>query len=80
MEFYLTGTDGVIIVKENLVSIIVPVFNVESKLRNCLDSIIGQSYRNIEIILVNDGSSDSTGNICDIYHERYGNLILVEHC
>ncbi len=77
MEFYLTGTDGVIIVKENLVSIIVPVFNVESKLRNCLDSIIGQSYRNIEIIIIDDGSEDSSSNICDEYALKYKNITSI---
>ena len=62
------------------VSIIVPAYNAERYIGKCMDTLIRQNYRNIEIILVNDGSSDSTGNICDIYHERYGNLILVEHC
>lgn len=50
-----------------LVSIIIPVYNVEEYLPPCIDSIINQSYKNIEIILIDDGSSDSSGIICDEY-------------
>lgn len=49
------------------ISVIVPVYNVEEYLERCVDSIIGQDYGNIEIILVDDGSTDSSGSICDRY-------------
>ena len=50
-----------------LVSVIVPVYNVEQCLRECLDSIVGQTYQNLEIILVNDGATDISGVICQEY-------------
>ena len=48
-----------------LISVIIPVYNVEKYLQSCLDSIMFQTYSNLEIILVNDGSSDNSGKICD---------------
>ena len=50
-----------------LVSIVVPIYNVEEYLEDCINSIIFQTYKNIEIILVDDGSKDSSGVICDKY-------------
>ncbi|MFF2910887.1 glycosyltransferase family 2 protein [Paenibacillus sp. NPDC057934] len=61
-----------------LFSIIIPVYNVEEYLRECLDSLIEQTYKGFEIILVNDGSTDSSGIICDEYAEKYNNC-LVSH-
>lgn len=52
---------------KKLVSVIVPIYNIEPYLRRCVDSIISQTYKNIEIILVDDGSSDKCGEICDAY-------------
>ena len=53
-----------------LVSIIVPIYNVENYLRMCLDSIEHQTYSNIEVLLINDGSQDSSGEICQEYVAR----------
>ena len=63
---------------EDLVSVIVPVYNVESYLRECIDSIVAQTYRNIEVILIDDGSKDSSGAICDEYADK-DNRIKVIH-
>ena len=52
------------------ISIIIPVYNVEPYLRQCLDSVLGQTFKNFEVLLVNDGSSDSSGDICREYVEK----------
>lgn len=52
---------------DELISIIIPVYNVEKYIHRCVDSVINQSYKNLEIILVDDGSPDSCGSICDDY-------------
>lgn len=53
--------------EQSIISVIVPIYNVEPYLRKCLDSIVNQTYRDLEIILVDDGSPDSCGAICDAY-------------
>ena len=64
--------------QQDLVSIIVPVYNVEKYLERCLDSIINQTYSSIEIILIDDGSTDSSGDICESY-ARLDSRITVIH-
>lgn len=59
------------------ISVIVPVYNVERYLRQCLDSIVNQTYQNLEIILVDDGSPDNCGAICDEYAEKDGRIIVI---
>ena len=52
------------------ISIIVPIYNMEQYLERCVDSILSQTYKNFEVILVNDGSTDNSGNICDDYAKK----------
>jgi len=56
---------------EVIISIIVPVYNVEKYLNRCVDSILSQTFNKYEIILVNDGSTDSSGMLCDEYEKKY---------
>lgn len=60
-----------------LVSVIVPVYNVEKTLPRCLDSICGQTYQNLEIIVVNDGSPDGSLAICEQYREKDDRIVLL---
>ena len=53
-----------------MVSIIVPVYNTEQYLRRCIDSIVNQEYTDFELLLIDDGSKDSSGVICDEYAEK----------
>ena len=72
------------VISDKLISIIVPVYNVENYLKKCVYSILNQSYKNLEVILVNDGSTDNSGKICDelsredsrikVYHKDNGGL------
>lgn len=60
-----------------MISVIVPAFNVESAIANTLNSILGQTYSEIEIIVIDDGSTDKTGRIIDTYASRYEQIIAV---
>ena len=55
---------------EKKVSVIVPVYNAEKYLKECVDSIVNQTYNNFEVILVNDGSTDNSRNICEEYEKN----------
>lgn len=59
------------------VSVIIPVYNVEKYLRRCLDSVVNQTYKDIEVILVNDGSPDNSKEICEEYVAKYSNIQLI---
>lgn len=62
---------------EKLVSVIVPAYNVEKYLDRCMDSICSQSYKNIEVILVDDGSVDSTPQLCDSWKKKDERISVV---
>lgn len=55
---------------ENKISIIIPVYNVEKFIVKCIESVINQTYKNLEIILIDDGSQDMCPKICDEYSKR----------
>src|SRR5690625_1884386 len=60
------------------ISIIVPVYNAKSSIQKCITSILEQTNKNFELILVNDGSSDNSGEICDNYALK-DNRVVVKH-
>lgn len=62
---------------EPLVSVIIPVYNVSRYLPQCLDSVISQTWRNLEIIIIDDGSTDGSGRICDQYADRDGRIKVI---
>ncbi len=62
----------------DIISIIIPVYNVERYLKRCIDSVINQTYQNLEILLIDDGSEDQSGLICDEY-ANFDNRIVVVH-
>lgn len=64
--------------KKKLISVIVPVYNVEDYINKCIHSLVNQTYRSLEIILVDDGSTDSSGKICDMWSKK-DKRIIVKH-
>ncbi len=61
-----------------MVSIIVPIYNAEQYLRRCVDSILNQEYTDFELLLVNDGSTDASGDICEEYGDRDSRVIVIQ--
>ncbi|MBR2937025.1 MAG: glycosyltransferase [Oscillospiraceae bacterium] len=60
-----------------MISVIVPVYNAEKYLPKCIESILAQTYRELELILVNDGSTDGSGHICDAYQKKDHRVIVI---
>lgn len=63
--------------RDGVISVVVPVYNVEPYLIECLESIINQTYRDLEIILIDDGSTDRSGDICDEYGKKDERIIVI---
>ena len=63
-------------VENPLFSIIVPIYNVERYLEQCIESVLAQDYQNYELILVDDGSPDNSIDICVKYAKQYSNIVL----
>lgn len=63
--------------KEELISVIIPIYNVEKYLKTCIESVIQQTYKNLEIILVNDGSTDNCLNICNKYKAKDSRIKVI---
>lgn len=59
------------------ISVIIPVYNVQDFLRQCVDSVLQQTYPYTEIILVDDGSTDNSGQICDEYQKQYDKIVVI---
>ena len=62
---------------DNLISVIVPAYNIAPWLPRCLDSILAQTYKNLEIIVIDDGSTDSTSRIIDEYAKKDSRIVAV---
>lgn len=63
---------------QDLLSVIVPVYNTDKYIGKCIDSILNQTYRNLEIIIINDGSTDNSSKLCQLYAKRDNRIRLIE--
>lgn len=68
------GKDGKVMIK-----VAIPVYNAEQYLRRCVDSVLAQTEKEYYIVLVDDGSKDNSGKICDEYAEKYENVFVIHH-
>lgn len=73
----MLSTESTLNMLSQKISIIIPVYNTASYLKRCLDSILAQSVIDFEVILVNDGSTDDSGMICDSYAENHDNIRVI---
>ena len=64
-------------IKEELISVIVPVYNVDKYIDRCIETIVNQTYRNIEILLIDDGSTDDSGKICDTWANKDKRITVI---
>ena len=62
---------------EDLISVIIPVYDVSDYLPRCLDSVLKQTHRNMEILLIDDGSTDSSGEICEAYAKHDSRIHVI---
>ena len=62
---------------DNMISVIIPVYNVEAYLRQCLDSVLSQSYSSLQVIVIDDGSTDGSGAICDEYAAGDSRVVVI---
>lgn len=60
-----------------MISVIVPIYNVEKYLPTCIESILNQTYKDLEVLLIDDGSTDNSGRICDEYAQRDSRCIAI---
>ena len=63
---------------QDLITVIVPIYQVEKYLKKCLDSILNQTYKNLEIILVDDGSKDNSPQICEEYKTKDSRIKVIQ--
>ena len=62
---------------DKLISVIIPIYNSEKYIKKCIESIINQTYKNIEVILINDGSTDNSEEICNQYASEDGRIKVI---
>lgn len=62
-----------------LVSVVIPIYNVKKYLEKCVASVLNQEYRNIEVVLVDDGSTDGSGELCDLYASRDKRIVVLHN-